>query len=299
MPGGDRSDTSRLVVPSRYNGPAHSAQGGLVCGLLAGLAEPRLGPDVVVTLHAPPPLETALELRPAGRRYALYERERLVAVVAAARRPPPPPPAWVPYARAQEAAEHFEGVRGHPFPDCFVCGPDRPDGLGLRPGRVPGETGTVASPWHPRPEPAAGPGQSVPAELVWAALDCPGGWADDPVGRPMVLHRIAARIEARPRAGDVCVLVGRVTRRQERTSENVTALYDVSGALLARAAATWVAVGTGTGTGTEQRTGRETEAGRETATRTGTGSTSGVGARTATARHQLGKHQTAVEGTPS
>ncbi|MGI5346807.1 hypothetical protein ACQEU8_01280 [Streptomyces sp. CA-250714] len=277
MPGAERSATSRLVVPSRYNGPADSAQGGLVCGLLAALAEPRLGPDVVVTLHAPPPLDTALELRPAGRRCVLYEQERLVAVVTATRRPPPRPPAWVPYARAQEAAERFEGVRGHPFPDCFVCGHDRPDGLGLRPGPVRGETDTVASPWRPRVEPAEGPGRPVPAELVWAALDCPGGWADDPVRRPMVLHRMTARIDAPPRTGDSCVVVGRVTRREERTSENVTALYDVSGALLAWAAATWVAVGTGTGT--------------ETAP--------GAGARTGPVHDLSGKHQTAVEGTPS
>ncbi|MFI7241460.1 hypothetical protein [Streptomyces qinglanensis] len=242
MSDGAPEAAGRLVVPRAYNGPAHSAQGGVVCGLLAARTLPgRYGSGVVVTLHAPPPLETELEVRPAGPRAALYQRERLLAVAAAGRRELPPPPPWVPPASARRAAEGFTGVRGHPFPDCFACGPRRTDGLGLRPGPVPGMPGTVACPWVPV-GPCGRPGGAVPPELVWAALDCPGGWADDPVRRPMVLQRMSARIDALPTAGEACTLVGRVTGRRARTTENTTALYDPSGRLLARAAATWAAL---------------------------------------------------------
>ncbi|MER7411313.1 hypothetical protein [Streptomyces cacaoi] len=244
MPGGEPAGGVRLTVPGRYNGPADSAQGGMACGMLAALAEEHLGPRVAVTLHAPPPLDTPMELRPAGRRYGLYDGDRLVALAGAVAREPAPPPEPVAPEAARACAEHFTGEDGHPFPDCFVCGPRRADGLRLRPGPVPGRPGTVACPWHPGPDDSG----RVPPALVWAALDCPGGWADDPVHRPMVLHRMAARVEQLPCPGREYVLTGRVVRRDGRTTENVTALYDAAGALLARAAATWIAVGPPTGT---------------------------------------------------
>ena len=59
----------------------------------------------------------------------------------------PTPPA---YAEAQSASKDYLGFKQHPFPRCFVCGPERAVGDGMRifPGPVPGGR-MVAAPWIP------------------------------------------------------------------------------------------------------------------------------------------------------
>jgi hypothetical protein len=85
----------------------------------------------------------------------------------------------------------------HPFPHCFVCGPEG-DGFRLRPSSV--GDGRVVAPWRP---------EEVRPELVWAALDCPGAFAIDPdLSRgATVLGRLAAHIEELPEPGDELVVV--------------------------------------------------------------------------------------------
>src|SRR5439155_1527101 len=80
---------------------------------------------------------------------------------------------------AMAAAEHYPGFAAHPFPTCYACGPRRPPGDGLRlfPGRLP--DGRTAAPW-------VVPEDIEPA-VVWAALDCPGGWSIAVESRPYVL----------------------------------------------------------------------------------------------------------------
>ena len=50
---------------------------------------------------------------------------------------------------ATAASRIYEGFSNHAFPRCFVCGPDRDEGEGLRifPGLLEG--GAVAAPWVP------------------------------------------------------------------------------------------------------------------------------------------------------
>jgi hypothetical protein len=174
--------------------------------------------DAEVTLRSPPPLET--ELRVEG--LDVYEGERLVAEV----RPTtvelelPAPPAHV---EAGEPDPH------HPFPDCFVCGPARTDGLGLRP-RQYGDL--VAAPWVP---------EEVRPELVWAALDCPGAFAVDPeLSRgASVLGRLAAHIERLPEPGEELVVLGWALPGAEgRRSHAGTSLFR-GNEPLAWARATW------------------------------------------------------------
>jgi hypothetical protein len=117
----------------------------------------------------------------------------------------------------------------HPFPDCFVCGPARTDGLGLTP-RSYGSV--VAAPWRP---------SQVAPELVWAALDCPGAFAVDPdLSRgASVLGRLAVHIEALPEPGDDLVVVGwDLGGAEGRRSYAGTALFRGDRAL-AWARATW------------------------------------------------------------
>ncbi|MEV6694229.1 hypothetical protein AB0M35_22420 [Micromonospora sp. NPDC051196] len=214
-----------MIIEARFNGPPGSGNGGWSAGVFAtayGGQRP-----VEVTLRQPPPLDTPLTLAgdqvhdPAGEVVAqLRPAEHLDDVV---------PPVDLATARAASAA--YPGLTEHPFPGCYVCGPQRVDGLRIFPGRLP--DGRTAAQF------------SVPAQVttatVWAALDCPGGWAVIEAGRPYVLGRIAVRIEALPRPGDECVVTGAVVEAVGRKAMVRTSLYGPDGALLGRARATWIA----------------------------------------------------------
>lgn len=212
-----------MQIPRRFNGPPDSANGGYACGLVAlatGANE--------VTLRTPPPLDTALDVRDGG----LYDGDTLVAQATSTEVTVEPPP-FPGYDAALAAQERYAGLRNHPFPTCYVCGPARDDGLGLHPG--PLESGIVGCAWTPH-EPGA--------EQVWAALDCPGAWAllqtDE---APIVLGRLAVEIDATPRAGVPHVVVGwRHRPRDGRKHYAGTALFDAAGTLLARGQATWVSL---------------------------------------------------------
>ncbi|MBB5123148.1 hypothetical protein AF335_14995 [Streptomyces eurocidicus] len=242
MPAAPADDAVTFTVPSRFNGPPDSANGGYACGLFARLGAARHGRDVAVTLLAPPPLDIELEFHPAGRRSRIHHGDRLIATVTAdtGELPVIGP---VSGAAAAAASRAFTGGRGHPFPTCFVCGVDREegDGLLLAPGPVPDLPDTVACRWTPGPSVTDGEGHAE-LPVLWGALDCPGGWTDDPAREPMVLSRMTARITERPRLGRPHVVVGRRMRRAGRTAVNATALYTEDGHLIAHASAVWAAV---------------------------------------------------------
>lgn len=226
-----------LTIPRRFNGPPDSAHGGYTCGLLAAQWTARHGGRAVVTLLAPPLLDTPLDIRAGDRRDSVWWGDELVATVTAARhRPPVVPP--VDPATAAAASAGFPGRDRHPFPTCYVCGPlRRTTGLTLEPGPVPGRGGTVACPWVPRPD----PGWSVDA-LVWSVLDCPSGWVTDPRRRPMVLTRMTADVLHPPDPEEVHVVVARREHAGERTVSTSSALYHRTGRLLACASAVWTAL---------------------------------------------------------
>ena len=78
-------------------------------------------------------------------------------------------------------------------------------------------------------------------EFVWAALDCPGAFAVELVGRgTRVLGRLAVRIDERPRAGEEHVVIGWPLGGEGRRQEAGTALLDADGRLLAVGRAVWI-----------------------------------------------------------
>jgi hypothetical protein len=133
----------------------------------------------------------------------------------------------------------------HPFPTCFTCGVARPesDGLGLRPGLLPGREGITAANWQPSGSLVDSAGEVEP-EFVWAALDCPGGWTVDLVGRPMVLGQMGGQVLARPLAGELCVIMGRLDGREGRKAFTSTTAYGTGGRVLGHARAVWIEVST-------------------------------------------------------
>ncbi|MFC4067646.1 hypothetical protein [Actinoplanes subglobosus] len=223
-----------MRIPARFNGPPGSGNGGWCAGVFATAAGARIGgPPVQVTLRVPPPLDTALAFRDGS----VLAGDTLVAEVAeiaevegAGGAVPP-----VPLAEAVAASKDYPGFVTHPFPGCFVCGPDRAPGDGLRifPGPLP--DGRTAAPWTVPDD--------VTAETMWAALDCPGGWtAIGPAGRPYLLGRIAAAVTALPAPGEDCVVVGALSEVSGRKAMVDSAVYGSDGRRLARARATWLSV---------------------------------------------------------
>lgn len=224
------------TVDRRFRGPPDSGNGGYVCGLVAAAAP---GP-VAVRLRRPPPLGVPLALTEHDGLLRLTQEGEIVAEAR-----PDPVEIEVPAALAPEAAAtaslRYVGFDMHPFPGCFVCGPQRPPGDGLRifPGPVV-EGGTmVAAPWVPD-ESLGGPGGMVRSEFLWAALDCPGYLATPMAGRMALLGELAARIEGPVRVGERCVVMGWGCRSEGRKHFAGTALFGPDGGLIARAAATWI-----------------------------------------------------------
>lgn len=176
-----------VEIARRFRGPSSSGNGGYTCGLLSRLVEG----DAEVTLRVPPPLDTPLRVD--GLR--VFDGEILVAEVR---------PTTVevglpePVSFAEAEALQPPPDPDHPFPECFVCGPQG-DGLRLRPGPV--GDGRVVAPWVP---------QEVSRELVWASLDCPGAFAVNPgfARGVTVLGRLAAHVEEIPSVGDELVVMG-------------------------------------------------------------------------------------------
>jgi hypothetical protein len=217
-----------MIVPGRYNGPPESANGGYACGLVAGL----LSGNVEVTLRLPPPLDRELEVVRQDGRVEIRDGD---AVVAEAERASvdvevPEP---VPVEAAEEASTRYEGFVHHAYNTCFVCGPEREDGLRVYAGPVEGRPGLLAAPWTP--------GEDVGPELVWAALDCPSGWAVDDFQREgVLLGRMAARIDRLPEPGEPHVVLGWRVGEDGRKRYAGSALLTADGEVLARARSTWL-----------------------------------------------------------
>jgi hypothetical protein len=224
-----------LTIDRRFRGPPGAGNGGYVCGLVAT----TLQADLRLRLMAPAPLETPLELTPQGAGdWLLSSAAGPVARGVAGRlelEVPGPPQ----YVQAVWASQHYPGFREHAFPECFVCGPHRRRGDGLRifPGML--DTGIVAAPWLPADDLDGGDGK-VAVEFLWAALDCPGYFAASGGRRLMVLGEMQAHVDRRVHVGEPCTVIGWKLGAERRRHEAGTAIFDEDGELCARARATWV-----------------------------------------------------------
>jgi len=225
-----------LRIASRFCGPPGSGNGGYCAGLLGQ----ALGGAVEVTLRRPPPLEQPLTLQVEQDRAELRAAEQLVAE---ARRVTlelevPSPPS---FERAAELSLRYVGHTKHHFPGCFVCGPARAAGDGLRifpAGEREGEP--VAAPFRPDASLARADGTLAP-EFVWAALDCVGYFAvaqpDYPVA---LLGRLTAEVLSAVHENEPCVVVGWSLGREGRKLQAGTALFGADGRLCGRARQTWI-----------------------------------------------------------
>jgi hypothetical protein len=240
-----------ITIEKRYCGPPNSGNGGYVCGRLAR----HIPGGAEVTLRAPPPLLKQLDV--VATDDTSWELRDGATVVATGR------PASLELTRLEKAsfdeacaAELLTPVKPdeHPLPTCFVCGPARVQGDGLRIFVGPllrqplNASAVLAATWIPDPTLAADDG-FVASEFLWSALDCPTGYAANYNREsggfdqaPILLGRMSARIEVRPRPGERCVITAWETGRDGRKRVAEAAVHGETGALLAVARATWIAV---------------------------------------------------------
>jgi hypothetical protein len=153
----------------------------------------------------------------------------------------PAPVQPVSMARAHHGMARYACLGFHPFPNCFTCGPAREEGDCLRIFPGPVSEGVVASVWIPHPSLTDELG-TIPQPIVWAALDCPGGWSAITKDRPMVPARMTTWVESVPTVGEPHIVVGVLRRHDGRKSHVATTLFDADCQVLATTEQVWIAV---------------------------------------------------------
>ncbi len=221
-----------LRIPSRFNGPKGSGNGGYSAGVVAGL----LGGEAEVSLRRPVPLDTELQVVRDDGAVRVLDGEALVAEGWAAEvdleLPAPVSPD-----DAFQAAQRYRGSPENIFSSCFVCGKSREDSFEVFAGPVEGRR-LVASPWTPPPW-SADPSGHVRPEFVWAALDCPTYFAAymGEEGVFSVLARFSVRVDAEIPAGCEHTVIAWPLEAEGRKRYAGSALLTAEGETLAVASA--------------------------------------------------------------
>jgi hypothetical protein len=195
--------TETLVVPSRFNGPLESGNGGYSAGAIATY----LGGTAAVRLRRPVPLDTTLEISVEAGAARVLDGEELIAEAERADDFDLEPPESITLDAAQQASTRYRGLSDGQFSHCFVCGLAREDGFQVFAGEVEGRD-LVASPWTP-PEWTADEKGQVKPEFVWSVLDCPTYFATY-LGEDLLtsfLAQMTARIDSRVAVGEEHVVI--------------------------------------------------------------------------------------------
>lgn len=243
-------DPPILRIARRFNGPHDSGNGGYAAGLAA-----QLLPDadaVEATLRAPVPLEQTLRAHATHSGLDIMTDDAATRILIMSLRPvhlETPDVKSPGLEAATVAAASFRNVEDHVLPYCFVCGPARAEGDGLRifsdwlkdPAGIenPNTFPIVAAPWQPTPDLADSSGRIAP-EFLWAALDCPGAFAIEK--EPILLGRISAKILARPMPDASIVTVAWSKGQDRRKHFAGSALFTEAGELLAFSEQTWILI---------------------------------------------------------
>ncbi len=234
---------TQITIDSRYCGPPGSGNGGYVCGRIAQY----LGNSAQVRLHAPVPLNKSMKLlRQENGNLHLMDEDQLIATgqtdnVEISLIPK------ISFEQAENSAKHCRGLHFHPFPECFVCGPDREQGDGLRifPGPVDQEVSEkplVAAPWIPHVSLADDNAKVLP-EFIWAALDCTGSFAIDfSADKVLVLGQFSVNLSQSINADEKCVVWGRLNRVEGRKHYCSTAILNGNQKLCGKGEAIWIAI---------------------------------------------------------
>ncbi len=226
-----------VTIDSRYNGPDGSANGGYACGLVAAL----MSTPATVRLRAKPPLDTPLRVAHDGEGVELFDGETLIARGLKADVDWEPVPEAPSLAQAEAAQARYTGFHAHVFPRCFVCGPEREEGDGLRlfAGPVEGRD-LAACVWSPGPAFCKADGTVDPV-LVWAALDCPSFFGlRVPYDKLFLLAEMSASLEHPVPGGVALVVYGWGRNIEGRKHYAGSAVATADGTVLAHAQHLWI-----------------------------------------------------------
>lgn len=234
--------TEAVTIPDHVHGYPRVAFGGYVAGMLAR----RSGAETLrVDFRRAVPVGTPVTL-PAGEpgHASLVDTEGTLLVQAAPatlRLTPPPTPTW---AAARTATESALASPKRQVTDCFGCGVECAPGTGLRlfSWAVPDHR-VMAAAWTPDPRLADDSGE-LPPEIVWSALDCPGGLAamvfDGLAPGAVTAALTATQLQPLPAEADYIVHAWPI-RHEGRKHTVGVALSTRSGTLCALAEALWIA----------------------------------------------------------
>jgi len=208
----------------------------MVASLLAGPCE--------CTLRKPIPLERDLQTEVSDSNARLLDGADLI-IEAVRTELSAPKYVTSNFDQARRAALNSPAFSNHPFPTCFTCGPERAEGDGLRifPGPLPesNESSSIfAAPWIPNPSLTSG-GVVVRPEFLWAAMDCPTGFAAGfPWRGTLVTGRLAVEQVSPVYPLRSYVVVSWSTASEGRKFHAGAALYSADGELCAKARAIWI-----------------------------------------------------------
>jgi hypothetical protein len=238
-----------IRIASRFNGPVASGNGGYSAGLAARFLRDGA---VEATLRAAIPLNQTLRAHDTADGIDITTDDDAERIIIMSLKPVEldTPDVKAPtLAAAEVAAATFRGAEDHVLPTCFVCGPSRAEGDGLRifPDWLKDPAGAdnpnmfriVAAPWRPTPD-LAGANDRIAPEFLWAALDCPGAFAVDK--EPILLGRMSAKIIERPRADRPIIAIAWTKGQERRKHFAGTALFSDAGDLLAFSEQTWIQI---------------------------------------------------------
>ncbi len=229
----------------RYRGALENGQfsghGGYFCGEVAE----RVPGLSALTIRKRIPLERGLTIKESSGRITVHDGDDVVGdseVRDGRIRVTLPAP--ISLEEALDAGKRFAGFSRPEFFECFVCGCRREPGDGLR--IFTGEVGEpingekqLAGVWYPHAS-MLSPDGFVKPELIWAALDCPGGWAIPKECKTLVLQ---VDILAPVPGGCPVVVRGWLQEPVDgsRSSRFAgSALLDESGNVLALGGAKWI-----------------------------------------------------------
>lgn len=235
--------TFKIQIDQRFCGPPDSGNGGYSCGIIAN----HIGRSAKVRLLSPPPLNqnlTLLRSEGEGGRVELTSCDTVIGFGSAHDLDLPVPPAPS-FDQATNAQARYVGLNQHFFPCCFVCGPARDSGDGLRifPGPVDQDDwDLLACTWQPSADLLDDAGL-VREEFVWSALDCPSYFAVV-ADRffPALLGEFELKIVSDVPGNEPLIIWCWPISREGRKLYGGAALATAQGQLLAYARGAWIEV---------------------------------------------------------
>lgn len=209
-------------------------------GYAAGVTAQLLSEPARVSLLKPPPIGRLLTAQRIESSVKIFDGDEVV-LVAEPRGQLDIRVPNIDLAAARAAVAIPEILANHAAPTCVVCGPGRPDGFRIFPGSLgPGLVGTS---WRVPPI-GCQEGGAVPSPILWAALDCPGGWCFEGGHVDFAPALVSQSVDIlKPiHAGEEVIIVGWEKGRAGRKLSACTAALDLEGEPLAVSKQTCVVV---------------------------------------------------------